>query len=120
MESSETSQFDPPNNSGVSDRVQAVLDWFGITNLLQPQWIDSNDSPTLIQQCTQDVDVPPQTSITLFNELSNGGVFAELQMVAGAGHKFAGNPNPDYSDIVATAIRFLNAKVRDNPNPLPQ
>ncbi len=48
------------------------------------------------------------------------GVFAELQMVAGAGHKFAGNPNPDYSDIVATAIRFLNAKVRDNPNPLPQ
>lgn len=111
-------------NSLISDRVEAVLDWYGVTDIIKPAWIDSADAPTLIQHGALDNVVKPSISATLEKELTTAGVFVELQWVANARHQFrlanTSPINPDFTDIAKTAITFLNVKVRDNANPLPQ
>ncbi len=117
----EAPQFEVGKNLQYSDRVEAVLDWYGMTDIIQPSWIDAGDAPTLIQHGTLDTSVLPKMSLTLFHELTAAGVFVELQWVQNAQHSFKGtNINPDFTGITDTAITFLNAEVRDNPNPLPQ
>jgi acetyl esterase/lipase len=116
-----SSKLDIGANLNYSSRVEAVLDWFGITDL---QYITPDDAPFLIQQGDKDKSVPPVTSQDLYNALMKAGVFVQLQMVQDAKHMFVplrgGTTNPDYAEIVQTAIIFLNAKVKNNPNPLPQ
>lgn len=117
----ETPQYEVGQNLQYSDRVEAVLDWCGMTDIIKPSWINSSDAPTLIQHGTLDTSVKPSMSLTLFHELTAANVFVELQWIENAKHMFAGtNINPDFTDITETAITFLNAEVRDNPNPLPQ
>jgi acetyl esterase/lipase len=121
---SEAPQFEVGQNLQFSDRVEAVLDWYGVTDIIKPAWINSSDAPTLIQHGALDNVVKPSISATLEKELTTAGVFVELQWVANARHQFrlanTSPINPDFTDIAKTAITFLNAKVRDNPNPLPQ
>lgn len=117
----EAPKFEVGANLQYSDRVEAVLDWCGMTDIIKPSWIDGGDAPTLIQHGTLDTSVKPSMSLTLFHELTAAGVFVQLQWVKNAKHMFAGtNINPDFTGITETAITFLNAEVRDNPNPLPQ
>jgi Dienelactone hydrolase family len=106
-----------------SSRVEAVLDWYGDqTNF---SYVTSDDSPCLIQQGSRDAGFLKADSQNLYNALVAANVYAQLQWVANAGHKFVPSPagsttNPTYEGIAQTAVSFLNAKVRDNPNPLPQ
>ncbi len=103
-----------------SSRVEGVLDWFGLADL---QYITSDDAPFLIQVGTHDDPMVISISKALFNALIKAHVFVQLQWVLNAGHKFVsknGSTNPDYQGIANTAITFLNAMVRDNPNPQPQ
>ncbi len=117
----EAPKFEVGKNLQYSDRVEAVLDWCGMTDIIKPAWIDGGDAPTLIQHGTLDTSVKPSMSLTLFHELTAAHVFVELQWVQNGKHMFAGtNINPDFTGITETAITFLNAEVRDNPNPLPQ
>ena len=106
-----------------SSRVEAVIDWYGdVTNL---KYITSDDAPFLIQQGAEDSKTLKAESQNLYNALVAANVYAQLQYIANAGHRFAPSPvgsttNPTYEGIAQTAVTFLNAKVRDNPNPLPQ
>ena len=103
-----------------SSRVEAVLDWYGDVNT---QYVTSDDAPFLIQQGVDDSKSTIAGSVKMYNALMNAGVFVQLQYILNAGHQFASpNPpsNPDFEGIAQTAITFLNAMVRDNPNPLPQ
>ena len=103
-----------------SSRVEAVLQWYGTISL---QYITSDDAPFVIQQGDEDNGPAKKDSLELLNALLAVNVVAQLQYVAHAGHQFeptGGEPNPDYEDIAKTAVSFLNAEVRDNPNPEPQ
>jgi acetyl esterase/lipase len=109
-------------NLNYSSRVEAVLDWFGDpTNF---SYITSDDAPFLIQQGVNDAGALKTDSQNLYNDLVAAHVYAQLQWVANAGHKFAPNPgtttNPTYEGIAQTAVTFLNNKVKNNPNPQPQ
>jgi acetyl esterase/lipase len=115
--------FDIGQNLNYSSRVEAVVDWYGdVTNL---SYITSDDAPFLIQQGAKDSSFLKTDSKNLYNALIAANVYAQLQYVANAGHKFAPSPigsttNPTYEGIAQSAVSFLNAKVRDNSNPLPQ
>src|SRR5436309_8024450 len=115
--------FDIGQYLSYSSRIEAVIDWYGdVTNL---KYITSDDAPFLIQQGTADSNSLKTDSQKLYNALVAASVSAQLQYVANAGHRFAPSPvgsttNPTYEGIAQTAVSFLNAKVRDNPNPLPQ
>lgn len=115
--------WDIGQNLNYSSRVEAVVDWYGdVTNL---NYVTSDDAPFLIQQGSKDSNALKADSQNLYNALVAANVYAQLQWVANAGHKFAPSPvgsttNPTYEGIAQTAVSFLNTKVRDNPNPLPQ
>ena len=103
-----------------SSRVEGVLDWYGDVNTT---YVTSDDAPFLIQQGTDDSKSIIADSVKMYNALMAANVFVQLQYVEHAGHQFSsggGTTNPDYEGIAQTAITFLNAMVRDNPNPLPQ
>jgi len=106
-----------------SSRVEAVVDWYGdITNL---SYITSDDAPFIIQQGQEDSNFLKTDSQNLYNALVAANVYAQLQYIANAGHKFApssagSTTNPTYEGIAQSAVSFLNAKVKNNPNPLPQ
>ena len=103
-----------------SSRVEGVLDWYGDVNT---QYVTSDDAPFLIQQGTNDSQSTIAGSVKMYNALMAANVFVQLQYVQNAGHQFSsrtGSSNPDFEGIAQTAITFLNAMVRDNPNPLPQ
>jgi acetyl esterase/lipase len=103
-----------------SSRVEGVLDWYGDVNT---QYVTSDDTPFLIQQGADDSNSLIKGSVRMYKALMAAHVFVQLQYVQNAGHQFSsrtGSSNPDYEGIAQTAITFLNAMVRDNPNPLPQ
>lgn len=115
--------FDIGQNLNYSSRVEAVVDWYGDAANLS--YITSDDAPFIIQQGAKDSSFLKTDSKNLYNALVAANVFAQLQFVANAGHKFDPSPigsttNPTYEGIAQSAVSFLNAKVRDNSNPLPQ
>jgi acetyl esterase/lipase len=115
--------FDIGQYLSYSSRIEAVVDWYGdCTNF---KYITPDDAPFLIQQGEEDSNSLKTDSQKLYNALVAANVYAQLQYVANAGHRFTPSPsgsttNPTYEGIAQTAVSFLNAKVRDNPNPLPQ
>ncbi len=115
--------FDIGQNLNYSSRVEAVVDWYGDAANLS--YITSDDAPFIIQQGKADSTFLKTDSKNLYNALVAAKVYAQLQIIANAGHKFAPSPagsttNPTYEGIAQSAVSFLNAKVKDNPNPLPQ
>src|SRR6266480_1988634 len=103
--------------------VAAGVDWYGDAANLS--YITSDDAPFIIQQGKADSTFLKTDSKNLYNALVAAKVYAQLQIIANAGHKFAPSPagsttNPTYEGIAQSAVSFLNAKVKDNPNPLPQ
>jgi len=112
--------FDIGQHLKYSSRVEGVLIWYGDEANLS--YISVDDAPFLIQDGVNDAAELKTDSQNAFQALCSAHVFAQLQWIAHAGHKFASatTTNPDYEGIAQTAITFLNAKVRDNPSPLPQ
>ena len=115
--------LDIGQNLNYSSRVEAVVDWYGDPSNFS--YVTSDDAPFLIQQGQKDSGFLKADSQDLYNALVAANVYAQLQWVANAGHKFAPAPagsttNPTYEGIAQTAVTFLNDKVKNNPNPLPQ
>lgn len=106
-----------------SSRVEAVVDWYGdATNY---SYITPDDAPFLIQQGQADSGFLKTDSQNLYNALVAAKVYAQLQWIQHAGHKFDPSPpgsttNPTYEGIAQTAVTFLNNEVKNNPNPQPQ
>lgn len=115
--------LDVGTHLGYSSRVETVLDWYGYQDPASQSYITADDAPFMIQQGLDDISVPPCVSQTLYNEVKAQNIVAQIQYVANAGHIFApqgGATNPAYEVIAQTAVTFLNAEVKNNPNPLPQ
>ncbi|MBI1731099.1 alpha/beta hydrolase [Candidatus Acetothermia bacterium] len=103
--------------AGVSSRVQAVVDMFGVADLpsiynLQPDiisqafgahsasdpilvlaspdhWISSDDPPFLLLHGEDDTTVPVEQSKLFYQQLQSAGVESELVIVKNAGHGFS-------------------------------
>jgi acetyl esterase/lipase len=112
-----TAGFEVGEYLDYSSRVQAVVDMYGVADLMPPftrtlffdrmevfgtfdhrdpifevaspvNYVTPDDPPFLIIQGELDTTVPPKQSIRLFNHLQAEGVEAELIMVENAGHGF--------------------------------
>jgi len=118
-----------------SSRVQAVVDWFGpsdLTSLLadpklsaisrdvfntQPDdqetlgkaspvtYVTSDDPPFLIMQGDHDQTVPPSQSQELYDRLIAAGVPAALEIVRNAGHSFGPIGGPIQPDRLEIAAQ---------------
>ena len=76
-----------------SSRVQAVVDWFGLSGYLREvpeaspvKYVTPDDPPFLIMHGDRDKLVPIQISEDLYAGLNKAGVEATFKVVRGAGH----------------------------------
>src|SRR5947209_7832733 len=103
--------FDIGQHLKYSSRVEAVLDWYGDqTNF---SYVTSDDSPCLIQQGSKDSNFLKQDSQNYYNTLVAANVYAQLQVIANAGHIFdssfvGSTTNHTYEGIAHTDVRFFN------------
>lgn len=126
-----------------SSRVQAVVDYFGPSDLTSSDfgsaqrqqiltvfgstdalgsaspitYITKDDSPFLIVQGELDTTVPPHQSQELYDRLGAAGVPATLVMVKNAGHSFkpVGGPiSPTRPEITKMMADFFDRQLRSN------
>lgn len=127
--------FDVGQHLDQSSRVQAVVDYFGPSNLTDfqsgslPQllmvfgskeglrkaspvtYITSDDPPFLIVQGELDTLVPPEQSQELYRKLTAAGLQATLVMVKNAGHGFRpvdGPISPSRAEITKMTADFFD------------
>lgn len=130
---------DPGDHPGVSARVQAVIDWFGASELRKPQelplnnnrikllggrsedkpelaalasplaFVSAGDPPFLIMHGDKDKTVDLEHSVRLERALRDAGVEVTLVVIPGAGHGGDRFYEPQYID---TVDRFLDAHLR--------
>jgi acetyl esterase/lipase len=134
--------FDVGQYLDQSSRVQAVVDFFGPTNLTSPDfatgtrqilqnvfgsreelmsgspvtYVSSDDPPFLIVQGTLDSTVPPHQSQEFYDKLTKAGVPATLVMVQNAGHGFVpvGAPiSPTIQEINKLTADFFDKELKN-------
>ena len=111
-----------------SSRVQAVVDWFGLSAYLRMvpdadfvKYVTPDDPPFLIMHGDRDPVVPIEVSERLHTALNQAGVETIFKVVPGAGHGGPAFSRPEYTNILDIFLdRYLKPHLQPSSPPTPR